>query len=77
MCVGVSVSLATERHYSIPEIAKLWKLSDDKVRLLFKDESGVMRIGAPERMHKRGYITLRIPESVLNRVHERIRGRAA
>lgn len=71
------MSLASERHYSVPEIASLWKLSDDKVRALFKSESGVMRIGMPERMHKRGHITLRIPESVFNRVHERLRAKAA
>jgi hypothetical protein len=71
------MSLASERHFSVPEISELWNLSDDKIRAIFKDEPGVVRIGIPERMHKRGYITLRIPQSVLDRVHQRLRGRAA
>jgi len=64
---------ATERHYTIPEIAKLWKLSDDKVRLMFRDLPGVVKIGTPERCHKRGYVTLRVPESVLQKVHADLR----
>jgi len=68
---------ALERHYTIPEIAKLWHLSDDKVRLIFQNHPGVVRIGSPERLHKRGYITLRIPESIVQKVHAELRGKAA
>ena len=32
-------------------------------------EEGVLQWGSPETRYKRGYITLRIPESVLLRVH--------
>ena len=68
---------ALERHYTIPEIAKLWQLSDDKVRQIFRDLPGVVKLGKPERRHKRGYITLRIPESVVLKVHADLRGKAA
>ena len=55
-----------ERHYSVTEVAGIWNLSRDSVRRIFRREPGVLVIG--ER-----YITLRIPESVLQRVHRRLR----
>ena len=38
---------------------------------MFEDEEGVLQWGSPETRRKRGYITLRIPESVLHRVHQK------
>ena len=69
--------VATERHYSVPEVAKMWKLSDEKVREIFRNEPGVLKLNCPETLRKRGYCTLRIPESVLKRVHERLHGKVA
>ena len=60
-----------ERHYSVAEIAGLWNLSADAVRKLFQDEPGVLVLGG-QSAHKRRYTTLRIPESVLKRVHRRM-----
>ena len=40
---------------------------------LFRDHPGVIKIGAPESRKKRGYFLLRIPESVLQKVHEQLR----
>jgi hypothetical protein len=57
-----------EQHYTPAQLAKCWGLSDDFVRALFRGEEGVMVIDRPEKMHKRGYINLRIPESVAERV---------
>ena len=54
-----------ERHFSVTDVATLWSLSRDSVRRIFRQEPGVMVIG--ER-----YVTLRIPESVLERVHRRL-----
>jgi hypothetical protein len=68
---------AIERHYTIPEIAKIWQLSDDFVRQIFRDVPGVIKIGHAERRHKRGYVTLRIPESVLHKVHAQFHGKVA
>jgi hypothetical protein len=62
----------TERHYAVYEIAEMWHLSPDKIRSLFAHESGVLVIGDPCPRHKRRYRTLRIPQSVLNRVHSRV-----
>lgn len=61
-----------ERHYAIAEIAELWNLSPDAVRKVFQDEPGVMVLGGQGAGHKRKYTTLRVPESVLQRVHRRM-----
>jgi AraC-like DNA-binding protein len=69
-------SLGLERHYSVSEIAKMWALSEKTVRRMFEDEEGVLQRGSPETRRKRGYITLRIPESVMLRVHHQRARRA-
>lgn len=61
-----------ERHYAVDEVAEMWHLSPDKVRDLFENEPGVLVIGDPSARHKRRYRTLRIPQTVLNRVHTRL-----
>ena len=60
-----------ERHYAVTEIAEVWNLSADKVRELFENEPGVLVMGERDPRHKRRYVTLRIPQSVLDRVHHR------
>jgi AraC-like DNA-binding protein len=63
--------LALERHYSVSEIAELWAMSEKSVRRLFANEAGVLSWGHEESRTKRGYISMRIPESVVIRVHQR------
>jgi hypothetical protein len=64
---------AAERHYSPAEIAELWHLSAEEVRRIFSNEPGVLVIGnAKPRYGRRRYVTLRIPEQVLERVHRRL-----
>lgn len=65
-------SADVERHFAVAEIAEMWNLSSDKVRELFENEPGVLVIGERNPRHKRRYITLRIPQSVLERVHFRL-----
>ena len=67
---------ALERHYTVAEIAALWELSEDCIRAIFRHAPGVLKLARPERRNKRGYTSLRIPESVLQRTHERLRGKA-
>jgi hypothetical protein len=62
----------SDRHYSVKEIAELWSLSPDVVRRLFEREPGVLVLGDFDSPYKRRYRTLRIPQSVLERVHRRM-----
>lgn len=64
-------SVALERHFTVPEVARCWGMSEKSVRRFFANEPGVLRWGSPETRKKRGYCNLRIPESVLIRVHQR------
>jgi len=61
-----------ERHYAVAEVAELWSISKQVVRKLFEREPGVMVIGGTPPRGKRRYRTLRIPQSVAERVHRRL-----
>lgn len=64
---------AIERHYTVQEICEMWQLSGATVIRLFREEPGVVKIGpANLRGGRRPKFTLRIPESVLQRVHRRL-----
>ena len=60
-----------EQHFKPEELAERWGVSGDTIRKLFRDVPGVLVIDRPERMHKRGYCTMRIPESIAKRVYEK------
>ncbi len=68
-----STDFANEKHYSVMEIAKLWALSEKTVRRIFEREPGVIQWSREETAHKRGYRTLRVPETILHRVHRKLR----
>lgn len=70
-------SAHAERHYAVAEIAEMWNLSADKVRDLFEREPGVLVIGEQQPRNKRRYTTLRIPQSVVERVHHRLSSKTA
>lgn len=60
------------QHYTVAEIASLWKLSEDTIRRLFEKEPDVLVIGNQKpRFGRRRHSTLRIPECVVERVHRR------
>ena len=62
-----------ESHYTVAEIAEKWKLSEDAVRRLFEKEPGVLVLGKDGATGgRRRYTTLRIPASVVERVHKRL-----
>jgi hypothetical protein len=60
-----------ERHYSVDQLSALWNMSDDFIRRLFLHEPGVV-VFFHYRPGRRVYRTLRIPESVALRVHQRL-----
>ena len=67
-----SVSLeqaAFERHYRIGELAEMWKLGRETVRLLVKDEQGVIRVRLGR---KKAHTIYSVPESVAARIHTRL-----
>ena len=72
--IGHGPATALERHYRPDELAEAWGLSVKVVREIFSGEPGVLRIDRPETRNKRGYCTMRIPESVVVRVHKRLTG---
>jgi len=63
---------AIERHYTIQEIAELWKVSAMTVRRCFEDQPGVLKLSFGRRLAGKGrpHVTLRIPESVLERFYQ-------
>jgi hypothetical protein len=65
-------NLMKERHYTPDELAELWAVSTETIRSIFRDEPGVLKIGKTGGKYKRGYVTLRIPVDVAERVHTRL-----
>ena len=60
---------AFERHYRIGELAEMWNLGRETVRLLVKDEQGVIKIRLGR---KRAHTIYSVPESVAVRIHTRL-----
>ncbi len=62
-----------EKHYAVAEVAAMWNISRDLTRSMFEKEPVVLVLeGNGSRQHGRRYRTLRIPESVVARVHRRL-----
>ena len=53
---------------TISEVAVLTGFSSQTITNLFQDEPGVLILERPEKMHKRGYRSIRIPRAVYERV---------
>lgn len=61
---------AFEPHFTVQQIAGMWNLSPDAIRRLFRNEPGVVEIkSAKSAYRRRSYTSLRIPQSVAERVH--------
>jgi hypothetical protein len=58
-----------ERHYRVGELATMWNLGRETVRLLVKDEPGVIRIRLGR---KKAHTIYSVPESVAIRIHTRL-----
>ena len=70
-----TTGLAGGHHYTVDEIAEAWKLSRDKVRRLFENEPGVLVLDNRGALSRRRYRTLRIPDSVAERVYRRLQNK--
>jgi hypothetical protein len=70
--VKTPVGRVGEEHYSPRDLATAWGVSEKVVRNLFRNEEGVLKIGRNGSRSRQGYWTLRIPQSVADRVHRRL-----
>ena len=62
-----------EKHFTVAELAQMWHLGRSTVKNWFEREPGVVRHGE-HRLRKgrqRPYVSLRIPQSVADRVYKR------
>jgi hypothetical protein len=70
----MTLPAAMEPHYSPLQVSKMWGVSTETARRIFSEEPGVLKIGHAGSKYRRAYITLRIPESVVERVHRKLSG---
>lgn len=64
-----------ERHYTVNELASMWRLSGEFVRQLVQHEPGVTE-WVRQQPGRRRYRVLRIPQSVAERVYRRALSKA-
>jgi hypothetical protein len=64
---------ALERHYTVFELAEIWNVSYNTAKKLVENEPDILRFGADETRYGRKRVSLRVPESVMIRVHQRTR----
>lgn len=70
--IEISSLLKDERHFTPQELAEVWNVSVQTIREIFQREEGVLKIGRDGTRSRRRYKTIRIPESVADRVHTRL-----
>jgi len=56
-----------EQFYTVAEAAEILKVSTDKVTRMFEDEPGVVDLGSPETLHKRGIVFCASPFGLQSR----------
>jgi hypothetical protein len=64
------------KHYSPAELGQLWGLSVETIRRMFEREAGVLIFENPDKGSERRRRTMRIPESVAERVYRRLSTRS-
>jgi hypothetical protein len=69
----LKVNLPWEKHYTVGELAKAWHIGRTTATRWFQDEPGVLRQGEGRlrRGRKRPYVSMRIPQSVAERVYRK------
>jgi len=71
-------ALSEEKHYTPDELGSLWGVSPQTIRNLFEQEPGVLRLPSQRPGKKaRRYVSIKIPESVAERVHKKYSSVAA
>jgi hypothetical protein len=64
------------KHYSPAELGQLWGLSVETIRRMFEHEPGVLIFENPDKGSERRRRTMRISESVAERVYRRLSTRS-
>ena len=64
-----SSELALEKHFSVQEVAEMWNVSRQTATRMFEGQPGVLSFGSSETKFGRKHVTLRVPASVVARVH--------
>lgn len=60
---------AFEPHFEVKELAAMWRLGRESVRLLIKDEPGVIKMQMGRKKRNCRYS---VPASVAERIHRRL-----
>jgi len=64
--------MVDEKHFSPTELAEAWGVSAETIRILFRNEPGVLRLPSQQASrNKREYVSIKIPQSVAERVHKK------
>lgn len=69
MIPSTSNAAALERHYTVAEVAKMWRVSTGTVYTVFAEVEGVLRYNGKRGSASKRKVLMRIPESVVLRVH--------
>ena len=66
-----------ERHYTVPELAKIWRMAPNTIRSWFAGRDDVITFGTGKltKSRRRTYLSIRIPESVASRVYRQHTGK--
>jgi hypothetical protein len=64
--------VAFEKHFTVDEVSELWGVSRATVVKMFTGIDGVLTFGREESRFKRQYISMRIPESLVKAVHQKL-----
>jgi len=66
------VNVQDKPAYTVAEVSALTGFSRRTITRMFEEEKGVLILERPEKMHKRGYRSIRIPRAVYERVVRRL-----
>jgi hypothetical protein len=62
----------SEKHFTCRQIGLDWGMHAETVRPLFEKLPGVLKIVHKATRTKRGYVSLRIPQTIVDRVHAQL-----
>ena len=61
-----------QKHFRPAELAKIWGVSAEVIRTIFRTEPGVLKPNENGPKKNGGYVTFRISEEIAKKVHRRL-----